>query len=442
MTLPPRANEIPELVRRLGSRSASRVDDARARLALFGSRAVPALIEALDGDNPRTRANAMPLLALTQDPRGREALTGMLVDRDPRLREVALRSIARFPSPEAVAALERALTRERSSELRVVALQGLLELCEAGQDGALRPVLALLVDSGADGKLRLVAVELIPLLKGAERRALVRRLRLDASPEVSRRAADVEEALLAPRRTRRVPPVRLVSRLASPSYTVWYESVRQLARCGASAIVPLVEAMRRHAHDPEFCARAGLALRALAPRHVRALAFALEHVDEPLPLLVLLEVAGSSGEKSLVYRIRDVIERLRARNGANADGFDPMVRVRAKAHLELARVGSRCAVQDLREMLSAGDIRLEPEAIEAVELIGKRDELPELLRAWSREDRYIRERIGTTVRAIMRRERIRRTSRLFRALGPEQRRALEAVLPPARPRPARARFGR
>src|SRR5512139_3223463 len=200
MTLPPRANEIPELVRRLGSRSAPRVDAARARLALLGTRAVPALIEALDGDNPRARANAMPLLALTQDPRGREALTGMLLDRDPRLREVALRSLARFAAPEAVAALERALTRERSPELRLVALQGLLELCETGQETAIRAVLAVLVDVAAEPRLRVAALDLIPLLRGAERRALVRGLRQDACPAGARRAAEVDDALLAPRR--------------------------------------------------------------------------------------------------------------------------------------------------------------------------------------------------------------------------------------------------
>jgi hypothetical protein len=47
------------------------LDRARARLSIIGSHSVVALVEALEGDNNRVRAHAMPLLALIQDPRGR-----------------------------------------------------------------------------------------------------------------------------------------------------------------------------------------------------------------------------------------------------------------------------------------------------------------------------------------------------------------------------------
>ena len=68
------ANEIPKLVRRLGSRSPARVDAARARLSIIGARSVEHLVEALEGDNNQIRARVMPLLALIQDRRGREPL--------------------------------------------------------------------------------------------------------------------------------------------------------------------------------------------------------------------------------------------------------------------------------------------------------------------------------------------------------------------------------
>ena len=100
MTLRPRATEVPELVRRLGSRQPRQVDRARARLSIIGPHSVVALVEALEGDNNRVRSHAMPLLALIQDPRGREALVAMLLDRDPRMREIAARCLARFSSLE------------------------------------------------------------------------------------------------------------------------------------------------------------------------------------------------------------------------------------------------------------------------------------------------------------------------------------------------------
>ena len=71
--------------------------------------------------------------------------------------------------------------------------------------------------------------------------------------------------------------------------------------------------------------------------------------------------------------------------------------------------------------------------LSAVQRIGKKDEIPDLLRAYLREDRFMRDRVVQAVRAIMKRERIRRNNRMFHALTPRQRTALEAILPPPRP---------
>jgi len=144
-------------------------------------------------------------------------------------------------------------------------------------------------------------------------------------------------------------------------------------------------------------------------------------------------VVGALGEKSLIYRLNDLIERVSSRppSGGDTSGFDPMHRVRAKAHLELARVGSRVAIQDLRRVLSDPDQRVEIEVLSAVELIGKRDEIVLLLRAHQREDRFVRERIALVIRSIMRRERIRRNDPMFQTLGALERRTLDSILPPA-----------
>lgn len=429
MTLRPRATEVPELVRRLGSRRPKQVDRARARLSIIGSHSVIALVEALEGDNNRVRTHAMPLLALIQDPRGREPLVAMLLDRDPRMREIAARCLARFSSIDAVAALERLLKREKIRDVRMSAVHGLLELYEAGQDAAIRRLLEVLLDPKEDVKIRMAAMALLPLIRPTARKGLLRRLRQDAVEDIARRSAEITEEDEAPVQRDKSRIDALVRELAAHDYAVWNEALHRLASAGPTASEAIVTEMRRRAGDPEYCTRAGMALKALGPRRLRGLADALDTVDEPLPLQVLVEVAGTIGEKSLIYRLKGVIERVAPRpDAAGTSRFDTMQRVRAKAHLELARIGSRVAIQDLQSILADAERRVPLEALSAVEQIGKKDELPLLLRAYLREDPFTRGRIASVVRTIMKRERIRRNSVSLRSLPTELQRGLEGIL--------------
>jgi len=443
MTLRPRATEVPELVRRLGSRRPKQVDRARARLSIIGSHSVIALVEALEGDNTRIRTHAMPLLALIQDPRGREPLVAMLLDRDPRMREIAARCLARFSSIDAVAALERLLKREKVRDVRVSAVHGLLELYEAGQDAAIRRVLEVLLDPKEDAKIRMAAMALLPLLRPSARRGLLRRLRQDGVEEIAQRADEITEEDESPASRDKTRIDALVRELAAADYVVWNEALHRLASAGPSASEAIVTEMRRRAGDPEYCTRAGMALKALGPRRVRGLADALDTVDEPLPLQVLVEVAGTIGEKSLIYRLQNVIERVAPPpDAAGTSRFDTMQRVRAKAHLELAKIGSRVAIQDLQSILSDSERRLPLEALGAVEQIGKKDEIPLLLRAYLREDPFTRGRIAGVVRTILKRERIRRNSVALRNLPAELRRVLEGILARSTRRAAKGRRSR
>ena len=443
MTLRPRATEVPELVRRLGSRQPKQVDRARARLSIIGSHSVVALVEALEGDNNRVRSHAMPLLALIQDPRGREPLVAMLLDRDPRMRQIAARCLARFSSLDAVAALERLLKRDKVRDVRVSAVHGLLELYEAGQDAAIRRILEVLLDAKEDPRIRLASMALLPLLRPTARRGLLRRLRQDGVEEIARRAEEITEEDDAPAPRDRSRIDTLIRELASPDYAVWNEALHRLAAAGPAVSEAIVAEMRRRAGDPEYCTRAGMALKALGPRRVRGLADALDVVDEPLPLQILVEVAGTIGEKPLIYRLKSVIERVAPRpDTAGTSRFDTMQRVRAKAHFELARIGSRVAIQDLQSMLADSDRRLPLEALAAVEQIGKKDEIPLLLRAYLREDPFTRGRIAGVVRTILKRERIRRNSVALRSLPAELRRALEGILGRSARRSARGRRSR
>lgn len=390
-----------------------------------------ALIEALEGDHNRIRAQAMPLLALIHDPRAKQQLIAMLLDRDAKLREIAARSVGRFPCHEAVMAFERLLDRERDEHVRVAAICALVEQYAAGQEQAIRRVLEAAYDGGETTTVRMAALALLPLLGGSQRRGLLKKLKLDPDPEVSEKARQLERADEVDTRTRHGIRSSLLD-LASEDYATWNDAVHRLATCGQAVIAPLIGEMRARAHDPEYCTRAGMVLKALGPRRARPLADMLEQVGEPLPLQVLVEVIGVLGEKSMIYRLRELIDRLNTlpRAAIEANGFDTMQRVRAKAHLELARIGSRLAAGDLRDALRAPDRRVDLELLRAVELVGKRDEIGDLLRAYQREDRFMRERIAEVIRRIMKRERIRRNDPMLHTLGEEQRRSLAAILPP------------
>lgn len=424
----PRSAEISSLVRRLGSRDRARVDGARARLAILGALAVDALIEALEADDNRVRIRAMELLALIRDGRGREPLMAMLLDRDTRIREAAARCLGRFPTPEASSSLGRLLATERQLAVRVAAVRALLEHYQAGLESAVCRPVEILLDAREHPRVRAAALALVPLLRPADRRGLLRKLRQDGSAEIRRRAGELEAAGASPPRDRRTLET-LLEALRSDDYEVWNGAVHALASLGAPAVRRLLEEIERRAHDPEYCLRAGMTLKALGPRQAGLLAEALDRMREPLPLQVIVEVIGALGEKSLVYRLKNLIDRLAAEELSSParDGFDPLRRVRAKAHLELARAGSRVAIEDLRRSIADPDRRVDLELIAAVELVGKREEIADLLRAYGREDRFTRERIEAAVRAIMKRERIRRNDTMFRLLGAQERRAIEAI---------------
>jgi len=426
----PRPKEIPQLVRRLGSRKASCVDTARARLSGIGARAIDDLVEALEGDDNRVRARVMPLLALIQDPRAHAPLMAMLLDRSSRLRAVAAQSLGRFASADTVAALKRAFPGERSIPVREALTRALVEQFAAGQEHSLAALLEVLGNTREVPRTRLAAFAVVPMLPAAERRALLTRLRRDPEAEVRRRAEAIASLSGAP------APLPdeiegLIAKLGSANYTTWNQAVYRLGTVGAAAIAPLLAEMQRRSHDPEYCTRAGMALKAMGPRRGRALANAMESIDEPLPLQIVVEVIGALGEKSSIYRLKDLIDRLASgAHGAEASGLDLTQRVRAKAHMELARIGSRVAIQDLREAIGDADRRIEVESLAAVRMIGKRDEIAVLLRAYTREDDFMREEIADVVRTIMRRERLRRNNRMFRSLRPDQLQALEIILPP------------
>jgi len=69
----PRSASLPvsDLVRHLVSSDRHKVEEARTRLTLLGTRAVPALIGVLEGGNDKLKLQAIPALSVIRDRAGR-----------------------------------------------------------------------------------------------------------------------------------------------------------------------------------------------------------------------------------------------------------------------------------------------------------------------------------------------------------------------------------
>jgi HEAT repeat protein len=433
----PRANEIPRLVRRLGSTDPARADAARARLAVLGPRAVEDLVRALEGGDRRVRLRVMPLLAMIQDSRGRAPLLATLLDDDPALRELAAECLARFPAADVVLALERTLARDREGRVRIAAVRALVEQCSAGRDDAVRRPLEILLDPAAGRPLRVAAFALLRSLPAAQQSGILERLVTDADDEIRRLAADLPIELSSAREpvTDRVSVA--IADLASPDYRTWNAAVARLARGGSAVVPALVAEIGRRPAEPEFATRAGMALKALGRRHAQAIADAVDEGEDLAALPVLVDVIGAIGEPALVYRLAGLLDRL-----PRPDSDPGVSRLRAKAHLALAKIGSRVAIQDLRAALADPNRPVDLELLAAIGLVGTRDEIPLLLGALSRAEPFVGARIADAVRTIVKRERIRSDAPALERLGDRDREALGRILSRAAPRPARHRPGR
>ena len=425
-------SESARLVEELVSDNPATFESARTRLTTLGGRAVPALVDALDGECPLLRARAISVLSTIRDARAREPIIAQLLDSEVRVRVAAALALARFPCERSVDALERAI-RDATYPVRLAAVQSLIVVFRSGFDHAVRTVLSLLFDIGADRRLRHAACEIIPALPSGERRHVLRTLRSDPDPDIEALARRMEAPPNGDLHPELSGLTAALDDLGSPHAERWGQAVHRLAGFGEAVIAPLVDAMVRRA-SPGYCARAGMALRALGARRAHPIGEWLQKVDDPLALGVLVEAVGGLEDKQLIYRMKDVIDRLRVRAAAGPLP-EEFQRVRARCHLQLSRIGSRVAIDDLKDGLGTPDQRVPVEMLAAVEAIGTRDELPDLLRAWRKEEEFLRSRIAEVFLLIMRREKVRRTNRVFAALSPADREALDAILPEAGSRP-------
>jgi HEAT repeat protein len=429
---------------RLAGAEQSQAAEAKEALIAAGDEAIPALIEALDDEDETLRTRTLSLLALLGSPKTAAPVAALLHDSSPRVRQRAAGALARIPAPGSVPALRKVLERDRNARVRTVAVRSLIRLVQTGRDEALSVLLDVMSDPSEVSQVRRAALAVMPwVLVGDDQenaqpaRAMLDRLANDPDPSTAARARRMIEA---PPRSRLEPWVvaRLLEDLGSRRLGVWQRAVTILGRGGAQIVEPLLDTMFQRHEDETYARRGRLVLQGLSGRQLVRAAPYFQHLDAPIPLRVLIELAGDTGSRPLLLAVSELIERI-----AEAEEREPsrqLDEVRQLAHLSLARAGSRLAVADLRSILDGGTASLRREAIEAAARIGTRTELIPLFHAYRRSRGVKRLAIRDAVAEICRREKIRRNDRCLGGLNEADERAAREILgaaPPNRKRPPR-----
>lgn len=423
-------NEIGKLIRKLGSRKKTEVDSAKARLIIIGTRAVEHLINSLDGENTSTKIQAMSILSLLRDSRAKYPLIAMLLDRNPKIRLAAVQSLSKFPSDEVILSIKKFMSHEKIIEVKVASIHSLVEMIRNGFDSAISPILEISFNSYEPVEAREAAFSMLPFLKTMERKAILKKLKMDSESKVAEKAQEFEKIPLGSDGMDLEEIKKSVEKLASADYEELNEAIQHLISSGKKCIDPLVQEMIRRGNDAEFCSRASMVLKGLGSNNLKSLTPYLETIDEPLPLRILVDVIGSLEDKSLLYKLKGLIDRINSSSELlkNAGGTNSYKRIKARAHLQLSKAGSRMAIDDLKANLIDQNGRIDLDLLTSLEYVGKKEELPYLIRAFAMEDDWTKQRIKEVFYKIMKRERIRRNNRIFKTMARDNQSSLQQLL--------------
>ena len=431
------------LVAALASSDPEVAERAKADLVARGADAVPLLIACLDADADGLRLRALSLLSLLGDPRAAASVASLLRHADPAIRSRAAGALARLAAPGVIPALSRLLSREKDAGVRLAATRSLVRLLRTGHDEAFRPLFDLIADPEEVAKIRAAAIEAVPWATpqgdGAPLAALLGRLADDPDKTV---AAKAKRLLTAPPRPRldQWALDKLVVDLRSGHLPTWRRAVSRLGRAGGAVVEPLLHALAAAPADRELARRTVLVLKALSSRQLTRLGPFIDETQEPVPLEALVEVADAAGSRALQARLAALVKRLA--EGAEGSGPGPLHGVRQLAHRALARHGSRLGAEDLRRLLEDRRYPLGAPLVEAAALIGARRELRSVIRGYQRSRGVTRLALRDALQAICRREKIRRTDRVFAQLSPEEFAAAKEILGAPRTAAKRRRIPR
>jgi HEAT repeat protein len=198
-------------------------------------------------------------------------------------------------------------------------------------------------------------------------------------------------------------------------------ALRALGDLKRSTLAPLLATLT---HDPSDALRAAMQFDKV-PRPIDVVTDAAERglPDEPDELTEALAHAGARVTLPLLLKI---IERVRERERAEPEARrQKWTRLRGRAHVALAKRGSRVALYDLRESLETAVSPLPVEFLAAVHAIGEASCLEATAAAYARAPRgagdsgedWWRDRLADAFRTIAARERLTRRHTVMRKLA-------------------------
>jgi hypothetical protein len=420
-------DEITRLVDLLGGGDAAEDEQVLALLSLHGRKSVEALLGAASAAEAGRRAAAITALGRIGDHRARRTLTLALADRNASVRAAAATALSAYPTEQTVSRLRGMLEREAEAEVRLRAAATLVDLFNCGTVEALDPLLSLAQDTREDRRVRLEALKVLSSLPPSEAQAIATGLLSDRDP----RLISAAERFTGQQPSGGANGAEIaLGELDSPDYFTYRRAASLLASLGEPAIPTLVKALKGRAADAAACARVASVLREVARGRERSVARWLDEVDEIVPLGLLVDIIGESRDRTALYHLKGVIDRLGVSDPlAGADpGLAAREMIVAKAHYYLARAGSRVAFGGLKALLCRQEGPLMGEVLMAVEEIGGREELIDLLSHYGREQGWMKERIRESFRRLMKAVRVPPDDQIFARLDDQRAVWLQEIL--------------
>jgi hypothetical protein len=425
--LPSRAKEIHELVDRLASASAARRDSAVARLTLLGTRGVDALLASLPTAGPTARLAALEVLERLTPPQAAPEVLALCQEKDVQIAVRALRVAASYPQPRTLDILTRILDGG-APEARRAAATSLARLNASGLVSAIDPLLDVLLDDGEDDALRVLVFDALGTLPPRTLSPLVERLR--TSPSAALRARVLRwEAGRGGTAPAAAVPERLARRVGDLGELPLAEEpalFAELAAHGPPALELVLAELQGRDALPAVALRLGRALRHFGPESAAPIGEALDRATGLAAVRALADALAHHGAPGSIPPLLRALQRQAA--SPHAAGTNSVADVKARIHLALATLDSRVALYDLREMLLEPPSGATPVLLDAAARIGDKTLVPALARLAVHEGRT-RAGCAAALAAIVRREKLRRSSPAVKGLRPEDRAALEAVWP-------------
>jgi HEAT repeat protein len=236
---------------------------------------------------------------------------------------------------------------------------------------------------------------------------------------------------------------RHIRDLTSENFEIRSESVSGLEKFGERGAEALVETLLKKTLRHGFLRGFEEAFEEIGKPCARVLLRGLTQIREirrpgDVYLIELfVETLGILGERRAAPAIAAQLGKLNRRIRSNHHRLltDICTAAKVRIHAVLANLDSRAGLEDLLATLGDGRHRVPDGVVRALEQIGDRRALAPLVRLYAIEENVTfsgAQLVKTTIREIMRKERVASKDKVFRDLNPEERALLDKLLPRAR----------